>query len=398
MASDTNIVEHDDRARGDDDPLDGAKLEQGMALALSGGGFKAAMYHLGALYRLNELGVLRRLKRISSVSGGSIAAGVLARHWAELSWSTTNGRERADNFHERVARPLIEFCSKRGVDAPAAAVGLLLPFRTSADELEAAYDKHLYEGKTLQDLPKEDDAPRFVFNATNLGLNTLWRFCRAYAADHRVGAIDNPDIPLAKVVAASSGFPPFFSPVVLDLSKHQLRPLAGADRHIEPYIDRVELADGGIYDNMGLEAIWKRYKTLIVCNAGDPTKETPNPADDWFHQMRRTISFMHRQAENNRVRWLMSMGASGARSVVYMPLRGMPQAHGDPGALSLDAAEARRAMEEDVRLWKLERTALERLVRHGYAQASAAAAKWLPTPAGLAWGPAPKAAWPALDL
>ena len=59
-----------------DDPLDGEKLEDGMALALSGGGFKAATYHLGALIRLNELGVLYRLKRISSVSGGSITAGV----------------------------------------------------------------------------------------------------------------------------------------------------------------------------------------------------------------------------------------------------------------------------------------------------------------------------------
>jgi NTE family protein len=47
------------------------------ALALSGGGFRATLYHLGALKRLNELKYLSRFERISSVSGGSIAAGML---------------------------------------------------------------------------------------------------------------------------------------------------------------------------------------------------------------------------------------------------------------------------------------------------------------------------------
>ena len=49
--------------------------QNGVGLALSGGGYKAAAYHTGALIRLNELGYLRRLNRITSVSGGSIAAG-----------------------------------------------------------------------------------------------------------------------------------------------------------------------------------------------------------------------------------------------------------------------------------------------------------------------------------
>ena len=43
--------------------------EPGMALCLSGGGYRAMLFHLGALLRLNETGFLRKLKRISSVSG-----------------------------------------------------------------------------------------------------------------------------------------------------------------------------------------------------------------------------------------------------------------------------------------------------------------------------------------
>ena len=46
----------------------------GIALCLSGGGYRAMVFHLGALWRLNELGFLPKLARVSSVSGGSITA------------------------------------------------------------------------------------------------------------------------------------------------------------------------------------------------------------------------------------------------------------------------------------------------------------------------------------
>src|SRR5208282_640505 len=52
-------------------------LEPGTALCLSGGGYRAMLFHLGSLWRLNEAGLLRKLNRISSVSGGSITAGML---------------------------------------------------------------------------------------------------------------------------------------------------------------------------------------------------------------------------------------------------------------------------------------------------------------------------------
>ena len=53
------------------------KPEPGIGLCLSGGGYRAMLFHLGALWRLYEAGLLRGVKRISSVSGGSITAGVL---------------------------------------------------------------------------------------------------------------------------------------------------------------------------------------------------------------------------------------------------------------------------------------------------------------------------------
>jgi predicted acylesterase/phospholipase RssA len=50
----------------------------GVGLCLSGGGYRAMLFHVGALWRLNEIGWLRRLFFVSSVSGGSITAGLVA--------------------------------------------------------------------------------------------------------------------------------------------------------------------------------------------------------------------------------------------------------------------------------------------------------------------------------
>jgi NTE family protein len=61
--------------------------DKGIALCLSGGGYRAMLFHLGTLWRLNELGYLKKLNRISSVSGGSITAVVLGYHWDKLAFN-----------------------------------------------------------------------------------------------------------------------------------------------------------------------------------------------------------------------------------------------------------------------------------------------------------------------
>src|SRR5438046_6052551 len=80
----------------------------GIALCLSGGGFRAALFHLGALRRLNELGVLPSISTISSVSGGSIISAHLADHIRP--WPTP-GQVLSD-WQGRVAEPFDTFTSK----------------------------------------------------------------------------------------------------------------------------------------------------------------------------------------------------------------------------------------------------------------------------------------------
>ncbi len=79
---------------------------KGVALCLSGGGYRAALFHLGALRRLNELGVLTSIDTISSVSGGSVAAAFIAAHAIEhpSDWQTP-GTVLAD-WESGVAEPL----------------------------------------------------------------------------------------------------------------------------------------------------------------------------------------------------------------------------------------------------------------------------------------------------
>src|SRR6266849_9529554 len=71
-----------------DDPL--AKPIPGMGLCLSGGGYRAMLFHLGTLWRLNELGILRKVARVSSVSGGSLTAARLGLMWKKLTFDAAN--------------------------------------------------------------------------------------------------------------------------------------------------------------------------------------------------------------------------------------------------------------------------------------------------------------------
>ena len=80
-----------------------------IGLALSGGGFRATLFHVGSLWRLNELGWLPRINRYCSVSGGSITSGLLGLNWDKLNF---DGNGIALNYADLIAEPLKRFCAK----------------------------------------------------------------------------------------------------------------------------------------------------------------------------------------------------------------------------------------------------------------------------------------------
>jgi NTE family protein len=345
------------------DFLNAEKLENVVGLCLSGGGYRAMIYHVGALIRLNELGFLPKLREVASVSGGSITAGMLAVAWPKLRFDDEG---RAVNLVDQVADPLIRFAAV-GLDIKAILMGLL-PGRTAADEVAAAYDRHLFAGATLQDIP---DEPRFTFMATNLQTGSGWRFAKAYAADYRVGRIDRPLLSLACVVAASSAFPPFLSPVRLRFGRDTVRPMAGADLHRPPFTDVAVLTDGGVYDNLGLERVWKRCRTILVSNAGRNTPEIGSPTGRWIGQLFRTLYLVQQQAENSRKRILFGMNNLNQRNVAFWSIETPIAAYGVPDALPMSAESAVTAASMRTRLNTFRPAEINLLLQAGYAGADA---------------------------
>ncbi|UMA63455.1 patatin-like phospholipase family protein [Roseivivax marinus] len=231
-------------------------------LALSGGGFRAVLFHCGALMRLNDVGLLPRLDRITSVSGGSIVAGRLAVAWSRLAFDPEG---RATNLVDEVIAPLREFCA-HPLDLPVI-LGGLVPFTPGiSDRLAAAYDEGLLHGATLADLPERPD---FVLKAANLGTGRVIRFSRTGLWDYRLGHLPAPEaLPLSRAVAASSAFPPWLSPVRLATEAARWQRFDGADLFDRSDLrSRLELTDGGVYDNMGLERI-DHFGTVLVSDAG----------------------------------------------------------------------------------------------------------------------------------
>jgi len=268
--------------------------EAGIGLALSGGGFRATLFHIGTLWRLNELGLLEKIARFSSVSGGSITAGLLAKEWHRLDFR--NGVAHA--FGPLIVDPLRDFC-RRNIDLVSIGEGLLHPWKSVADMVQQRYDRYLFDGLSLQQLPER---PRFVFNSTNLQTGKSFRFSKPYMGDYRIGLIEQPDVPLSLAVTASSAFPPVLSPVLLkDLPP--FKPVEGADLNGDPYYTReIYLTDGGTYDNLGLETVWNRYDTVLVSDAGAPFKTEQEARTDWLSQARMALDVATDQARGLRKR------------------------------------------------------------------------------------------------
>jgi NTE family protein len=283
-------------------------------LALSGGGFRATLFHLGSLWRLNELGMLPRIARISTVSGGSLLAGFLALGWNNLRF---DGDGVATNFEAVVERPVFDFTARR-LDA-FIIVGGLSPLVGVGRLLEAVLDRLITRGATLADLPAASPglAPRFTFNATHLASGTNWRFERGFAGNYRLGVICRPSIPLAHAIAASAAFPPLASPVVLEVDPAEFEPLPGADLHEHEDLRRkVLLVDGGAYDNSGVEALVGRVRHLLTSDAGGNLTVSRHRMRYalWTVQIKRTLDIAVDQGRAQRRRSLIE-GARAARAL-----------------------------------------------------------------------------------
>jgi NTE family protein len=354
---------------------DGNGLEAGIGIAASGGGFRAMLFHVGAFIRLAELGILQQARRISSVSGGSVTTAWLASVWPELV--------KADfgNVNDVFVDPMLDFARAR-IDVMDAVIGLL-PGTSAARQLARSYERHLFHGRSLQDLP---DRPQFVFCATNLQTGVLWRFSKAYAGDYIVGRIDRPKLSLAQVVAASSAFPPFLSPLALNFPDGSFQdwpaPASRPIRAIGDFRKAVILTDGGVYDNHGIEPLVKRFSTLFVSDGGAPFARNAKVCRNWVGQLRRILDVSDNQVRALRRRDLIGRLQAGAalddeaalvaaqaygRFGSYWGIDTDPGKLTPEGALPCSSAEVAALASAPTRLSNLGDIVSEKLVNWGYA-------------------------------
>jgi len=271
------------------------KIPNSVGLSLSGGGYRATLFHLGALRRLNEFGILPKLTTVSSVSGGSILNGFLA---SRLPGPLSNG---IADFDGSASKPVRQFCSmdiRRWLGLEA-----VVPGTHNSSGLAKEYDKHLTSGKLLKDIP---GTPIHVICSTDLAYGVNWMFKKKQCGDWQAGFQDTPaDWLVGTAVAASSCFPPVFKPLNLNLDPTRL---TGGKVAPSPQRDKcireITFSDGGVYDNLGLEPIWKDHEIVLSSDGG---ALFPIGGDNGFAwEIGRFISIPENQSLALRKRWLIS--------------------------------------------------------------------------------------------
>ena len=349
------------------------KLEDLLALCLSGGGYRAMLFHLGTIWYLNDAGFLPKLDRLSSVSGGSITAGVLATRWKQLQFDAGG---KATNFGDAVVVPLRKMASTT-IDAGSVIGGILTPGTSVSDRIIKSYKKNLFGEATLQDIA---DKPRFVINATNVQTGSLFRFSKPYIADYRIGRIMNPTTSVAAAVAASSAFPPILSPARLDFQHGQWSDLNTNECGRAPFTTKVVLTDGGVYDNMGIETAWKRCKRVLISDGGGKYQPEENPKSDWAQHALRINSTIDNQVRSLRKRQVVSafVDPNDVHSGTYWGMWTRPSDY-PVVALPIDDVRALELAKTPTRLAELPLATQNRLINFGYGMAERAIRSYFDT-------------------
>lgn len=349
--------------------------ELGIGLCLSGGGYRAMLFHLGVLRRLAELGyfgtapregkhgLLGSLQRVSSVSGGSIIAGVLGLAWDDLKVDEPGLPER---FLQAVDEKVQSFAGQTAISYLSGLWAATVS--TMNKHVVKVYRERLYQDATLQDLP---DHPRFVINATNLQSGALWRFSKPYARDWKVGEIKQPRDLMAMVVGASSAFPPFLSPAEFEYDESLYTPDTGKGLQHPPFTTRPTLSDGGVYDNLGMETVYKKYRTVIVSDAGGAFAPQEKIPWGWARQSYRVLNTIDNQVRSLRKRELLDMLISRERLGAFWSIRGEISHYKAPGTLPCPLERTRKLADIGTDLAAKDVTTRRRLINWGYAMCDA---------------------------
>lgn len=285
-----------------------------VGLALSGGGFRASLFHIGVLARLAELDVLRHVEVLSCVSGGSIIG---AHYYLELRQLLGNKHEskiERQDYIDMVKRIEFDFLSgvQRNIRMRMVAnlgVNLQMLFRPGVSRTEYTgklIDEEIFSkvrddrkrslrslkiqplGEEKEFSPKDQNwrrsakVPTLVLNATALNTGHNWQFTASWMGEPPAG-VDSMvdanyrlrrmyyeqapeeyrDFPLGHAVAASAAVPGLFEPLHLP--------------GLYPGIN-VRLVDGGVHDNQGVSSLLEQgCSVMLVSDASGQMESVDRP-------------------------------------------------------------------------------------------------------------------------
>ncbi|TWU19755.1 patatin-like phospholipase family protein [Allorhodopirellula heiligendammensis] len=350
-----------------------------IALAFSGGGVRATVFHLGVLARLARQDLLGNVKIVSSVSGGSLAAGLVFAS-SGYQWPGS-----AEYLHEVVPR-VLSLLTTRNLQRSFALQSLLLPWRLVAGRaavLGDAIERQWGIEGALADLP---ESPHWIINATCYQTGKNWRFQRDLMGDYQTKYITQPDFRLSHALAASAAVPGLIGPLVVRSQRYRWSEYrADQWQPIAPRYKRLHLWDGGVYDNLGVESLFKpgeglREGTdfLIVCDASRPLSSDSrqsrwSPA--YLRASLRLVDVATDQVRSLRTRMLIQHFKQNPGSGAYLRLGlatkkvyARNQLDGKP-ALTDD--EVKRVATIETTLRRLTHSEFSMLFRHGYEVADA---------------------------
>lgn len=233
------------------------KAEIKIGIALSGGGIRATIFHLGVLKWLAEKKLLENIEHISSVSGGSIAAGLIF---------TSNGMKWPTNeeYLYKVLPGLKTKILNKDIQSKVLSKSLkdvFHVFGSKSNKLSSIMEDCWGMNGTLGELVK---SPKWSINCTTFETGKSFRFTQDKCGDYKIGYFSDNKFPVSEAVASSAGFPILVGMYELDAQKYQWKKYNG--EQAETPGDKIHLWDGGVYDNLGLEPIFK------MSNGGECTK------------------------------------------------------------------------------------------------------------------------------
>lgn len=317
------------------------KTEERLGLCLSGGGFRAAFYALGALRYLAEARRLGGVDVVSAVSGGSIAAGMVADRWTRFADAGSD----LDAFLTTIDAPFRTPVTTNNLrnEWAAAAAGRFLRRRAGGRgaALGATLERHLYEHDRVVDLPSK---PQVIFTSTDLVMGRAFRIARDFVGsyDYEYVSPAPPSLGLGIAVASSAAFPMSLTVVTL----------RNSDLGLPKGPEVLSLHDGGVYDNLGLEwfqrwasrrrpadALNPSFK--IIVNASGALDRTPRRYSA-VKALSRDMSIQYAQTLNLRVSWqidrLLHPPEGAAERGVYIGIGGDPRTSVDANEQPVDAS------------------------------------------------------------